>query len=99
VLTFIPQAQARFALAQAKHKADFAAHGLSNVISLLSRSETTVAAKQKVVDAANQELEDAIAMRTRFKQQFTDAVAIKQAADAALAALEQQASDARPPGP
>jgi len=90
VLTFITQAQARFALAQAKRKADSAAHGLSNAISLLSRSEMTVGAKQKVVDAANQELEDAITLRTRFKQQFTDAVAIKQAADAALAALEQQ---------
>jgi hypothetical protein len=93
VLTFIPQAQARFALAQAKHKASSAAWGLTNATSLLRRSETHVEAKQKVVDAANQELENAIAVRTKAKQQFTDAVAIKQATDAALAALEQQAGD------
>jgi hypothetical protein len=89
-LTFIPQAQARFALAQAKQKADSAAYSLHNATSWLERAETTVEAKQKVVDAANQELEDAIAAQTRAKQQFTDAVAIKQAADAALATLEQQ---------
>jgi hypothetical protein len=97
VLTFIPEAQARFALAQArfvlaqaKDKAKSAAYDLSNATSWLERAETTVDAKQKAVDAANQELERAIAARTRAKQQFTDAVAIKQAADAALAALEQQ---------
>lgn len=93
VLEKVPQAQARFALAQAKDKAVSAAWGLTNATSLLRRSETTVDAKQNAVDAANQELEDAIAWRTRAERSFTDAVAIKQAADAALAALEQQASE------
>lgn len=93
VLEKVPQAQARFALAQAKHKADSAAWGLSNATSRLERAEATVEAKQQVVDAANQELENAIAARTRFKQQFTDAVADKQAADAALAALEPKTDE------
>ena len=89
-LTLIPEAQARFALAQAKHTADSAAHGLHNEASLLRRAETTVEAKQKIFDAANQELENAVAAQTRARQRLTDAMAIKQAADAALAALEQQ---------
>jgi hypothetical protein len=90
VLEKVPLAQARFALAQAKQKAASAAHDLSNAASFLRSRETVVEAKQKAVDVANHELEDAIAMRARFEQHFTNAVAIKQAADAALAALEQQ---------
>jgi hypothetical protein len=90
VLTFVPQAQARFALAQAKAKAKSAAYDLSNVTSWLERAETAVEAKQKAVEAANQELENAIAARTVAKQRFTDAMAKKQAADAALAALVER---------
>jgi hypothetical protein len=93
VLEKVPEAQARFALAQAKDKAKSAAHGLNNATLLWRRSETTVDAKQSAVDAANQELENAIAARTRAKQEFTDAVAIKQAADAALAALEPKTEE------
>jgi hypothetical protein len=95
VLTFVPQAQARFALAQAKAKAKSAAYDVPLLTSWVERAETTVDAKQKAVEAANQELENAIAAQTVAKQRFTDAVSIKQAADAALAAIEPKPEETR----
>ena len=89
-LTFIPKAQARFAQAQAKRKADAAARDLNSAAEWLRRRDCSVEAGQKAVDTANRELEIAIAEQTKAKQKFTNAVATKQAADAALAALEQQ---------
>ena len=92
VLSFIPQAQARFALAQAKRKVHSAAWGLSNAPcfygAAMRGSQSTKSCRRRQSRTGK-----AIAGRTKAKQQFNDAVAIKQAADAALAALEQQASD------
>ena len=89
VLTLIPQAQQRFAVMKAKQNARDAARDFNNAAEWLRRQDRDVAAKQKAVDAAHQELEAAIAVQTTAKQKLAEASAIKQAADAAVAALEQ----------
>ena len=54
-LTFIPEAQARFAQAQAKRKADAAARDLNNAAEWLRRRDCSVEAGQKAVHTANRE--------------------------------------------
>ena len=70
VLTFIPEARTRFALAQAKHKANEAKYNFGGAMEWSSRQNHEVDAKQKSVDAANKQLEDAIAMQSKAKQRI-----------------------------